>query len=143
MMQRNHRDRPGVRLTTEERRRFAEIAVQLRYELDGLAFPDAVGNSRLPGRRRRPAFFVARAAGRATRVVAGLSRRLATPFVLALLGLGAVIGAAMTTGDLRFALTVAGSFTLAWATTTAALQLARRLQAKRVQARLRLHQTSP
>lgn len=142
MMQRNHRDRPGVRLTTEERRRFSEIAVQLRYELDGLAFPDAVGNRHPPG-RRSPAAFLARGAGRSTRVVAGLSRRLATPFVLALLGVGAVIGAAMTGGDLRFALTVAGSFTLAWATTTAALQLARRLHAKRVQARLRLHHTAP
>lgn len=143
MMQRNHRDRPGVHLTTEERRRFAEIAVQLRYELDGLTFPDAVGNSRIPGRRWRPAASLARGAGRATRVVAGLSRRLATPFVLAVLGLAAVIGAAMTTGGLRFALTVAGSFTLAWATTTAALQFARHRYAKRAQARLRQHQTSP
>lgn len=143
MMQRNHRDRPGVRLTAEERRRFSEIALQLRYELDGLTFPDRAGDSHRPDRRRRVGARTAIAAGRATRGVAGLSRRMATPVVLAVLGLAAVIGAAATQGDLRFALTVAGSFTLAWATTTAALQVARRHQSRRAQARLHLHRTAP
>ncbi len=144
-MQRNHRDRPGVRLTTEERRRFSEIALQLRYELDGLAFPDlAHPNHGRPGGRRRGGAALARAAGRSTRMVAGLSRRVATPFVLALIGIGAVATAAMTAGDLRFACTTAGSFALAWATTLAALQVARRSYARRARARLRhQHQTLP
>lgn len=143
-MHRNHHDRPGVRLTTEERRRFSEIALQLRYELDGLTFPDLAGPvPRLVGRRGiRPA--VVRAVGRATRIIGGLARRLATPIVLALIGIGAVVGAAMTVGDLRFALITLGSFALAWATTVAALQIARRRYARRARARLRHQpQTSP
>lgn len=136
-MQRNHRDRPGVRLTAEERRRFSEIALQLRYELDGLTFPDLTDPTRhLAGRRRRVGVRLTRGAGRAARALARLSRRLATPFVLALIGIGAVIGAAFTAGDLRLACTTAGSFVLAWALTLAALQLVRRRQARRARSRL-------
>lgn len=141
-MQRNHRDRPGVHLTAEERRRFSEIAFQLRYELDGLSFPDTAGDDRRPGRRRGLTRRLARTAGRATGLVGRLSRRIATPFVLALLGIAAVVGAALSTGDLRFALTVAASFTMAWATTMAALQFARHRYLRRAQARLRQHQIS-
>jgi len=139
-MQRNHRDRPGVRLTAEERRRFAEIAFQLRYELDGLTFPDSGDGVSRPGGRRvgaRPA----RVARGTARLLGRLSRRLVSPFALALIGVGAVIGAAMTTGDLRFCLIVTGSFTLAWATTMAAVQLVRHRYARRAQRR-RQHQTS-
>lgn len=142
-MQRNHRDRPGVRLTAEERRRFAEIAAQLRYELDGLTFPGlSEANHHRAGGGRGVGAGLARTAGRATRIPTGLARRLISPFGLALLGIGAVIGAALTAGDLRFALATAGSFNLAWATTMAVLQLARRRYARRARAR-RQHQTSP
>lgn len=143
MMQPNHRDRPDVRLTAEERRRFSEIAVQLRYELDGLTFPDLAGDRHQPGNRRRVGARLGRVTGGVSRALAAVSRRVVTPFVLGLLGIGAVIGAAMTAGDLRFALMIAGSFTLAWATTMAALQLARFWYARRARARLRQHQTSP
>ncbi|MEZ5410104.1 MAG: hypothetical protein R2761_18890 [Acidimicrobiales bacterium] len=142
MMHRHHRDRPGVHLTTEERRRFSEIALQLRYELDGLNFPDQVDDNHRPADRRRVRAALARTARRATKILVGLSRRLVSPFGLALIGLGAVIGAAMTAGDLRFALMTAGSFTLAWATTTAALHFTRHRYARRVAAR-RQHLTSP
>lgn len=141
-MQRNHRDRPGVHLTAEERRRFSEIAFQLRYELDGLTFPDSAEDGPRPGRRRGVTRRLARATGRAAGFLARLSRRIITPFALALLGIGAVVGAALTTGDLRFAFTVAGSFTLAWATTMAALQFARHSYMRRAQARLQQHQIS-
>lgn len=141
-MQRNHRDRPGVRLTAEERRRFSEIALQLRYELDGLTFPDLTEPTRHLVGRRRVSATLARGAGRATGAIAGLSRRVATPFVLALIGIGAVTAAALTAGDLRFACTTIGSFVLAWATTLAALQISRRAYARRTRARLRhQHQT--
>ncbi len=137
-MQRNHRDRPGVRLTAEERRRFSEIALQLRYELDGLTFPDLTDPTRhLAGRRRLSG--TTRGAGRVARAIAGLTRRLTTPFVLALIGVGAVAGAALTAGDRRVACTTVASFVLAWAITLAALQLVRRLQARRARARLSHH----
>ncbi len=142
-MQRNHRDRPGVHLTAEERRRFAEIAFQLRYELDGLTFPGLAGDLHRPEGRRGPSARLARAAGRATRVLVRLSRWIATPLVLAAIGVAAVAGAAATAGDLRLAFITAGSFTLAWSTTMAALQLARHCHARRVRARIHQHQTSP
>lgn len=140
MMQRNHRDRPGVRLTAEERRRFSEIALQLRYELDGLTFLDLTDPNRHLAGRRQVGATLTRRAGRVTRAIAGLTRRLATPIVLALIGVGAVAGAALTAGDRRVACTTVGSFVLAWAITLAALQVVRRHQARRARARLS-HQT--
>ncbi|MDH4076154.1 MAG: hypothetical protein OEW29_09480, partial [Acidimicrobiia bacterium] len=101
MMQRHHRDRPGVHLTAEERRRFSEMALQLRYELDGLAFPERGDDNDRPRGRRGLGARMALTARRGTRILARLARRIVTPLVLALIGLGAVIGAAMTVGGLR------------------------------------------
>lgn len=76
-MYRRHSDRPSVQLTAEERRRFAEIATQLRFELDGLMFdpPET--------RRERVATWLSKLWGRAARrSIAALGHRLAGPLLL-------------------------------------------------------------
>lgn len=147
-----HRDRPGVRLTPEERRRFAEIALQLRYELDGLSFPAGSGGDTRARRRHRVGVRISFGglAGRSARVVTAAVRRTALPLLLGLGGAAVAVGASLGADGPRLALTTYGSFLLAWGLTLAVLRLVRRRARRRSGGAgglqppaLPQHQTSP
>jgi peptidoglycan/LPS O-acetylase OafA/YrhL len=76
MMRRNHCDRPSVPLTAEERHRFAAIAFQLRFELDGLVF------YRETRWHQGLATALARASGRSARWIVSGSWLLAIPLMM-------------------------------------------------------------